>query len=155
MDTVRVLTLPIAGRFILWHAWREAPAATGPPKEWTSGRSLREKATLLGGALQHRAATFASAQWSKLESAPPGTLNARLFTIAQSALSRVDPSESFLKSLPSNAAVLEVLHPVRCCCCCCLLHCAEPSWCDLCYPAPPSHAALRRRHCSSGWCGGG
>jgi hypothetical protein len=51
-------------------------------------------------------------EWGKLESAREGSLRNRAFRMVQSVLSREDPKEIFLKSIPQDTPELEVIYPV-------------------------------------------
>ncbi|RMZ52555.1 hypothetical protein APUTEX25_003698, partial [Auxenochlorella protothecoides] len=50
-------------------------------------------------------------EWTKLEQAKAGTLRNRGYKLAQAVLSREDPMETFLKSVPDPPAPLEVIAP--------------------------------------------
>lgn len=77
--TVRVLVLPVFKRYYLWHAWKEAPVSSTPPKPWREGDSLQEKLKLLLGSVQRWGSKQGEQQWHKLTTAPAGTFNHRLF----------------------------------------------------------------------------
>jgi hypothetical protein len=51
-------------------------------------------------------------QWKAAQEAPQGSFNNRLYTLAQYVLSRVDPTETFLKSIPRHPQSLLVNYPV-------------------------------------------
>uniref|UniRef100_A0A383VAC5 Mitochondrial K+-H+ exchange-related-domain-containing protein n=1 Tax=Tetradesmus obliquus TaxID=3088 RepID=A0A383VAC5_TETOB len=96
---VKVLVLPVLRRYWLFHAWKEVPPQ--PPGVKPSWRDT----------VQSKVVASFQSQWTKLEAAPQGTLNHRLFKFGQYVLSKVDPSESFLKALPQQADSLDILYP--------------------------------------------
>ncbi|GAB4823824.1 hypothetical protein N2152v2_010870 [Parachlorella kessleri] len=53
-------------------------------------------------------------EWRKLEQAKEGTWKNRAYRLAQAVLAREDPQETFLKSLPTETADVEVIYPASC-----------------------------------------
>ncbi|KAL3528531.1 hypothetical protein ACH5RR_007853 [Cinchona calisaya] len=49
--------------------------------------------------------------WGKLETAPEGTLKSKMHGLGLKLLSRVKPSEIFLKSIPKEATHVEIIYP--------------------------------------------
>ncbi|KAF6256221.1 mitochondrial K+-H+ exchange-related-domain-containing protein [Scenedesmus sp. NREL 46B-D3] len=96
---VKVLVLPVLRRYWLFHAWKEVPPQ--PPGVKPSWKE----------AVQAKVMGSFQSQWAKLEAAPHGTFNHKLFKFGQYVMSKVDPSESFLKALPQQADGLEILYP--------------------------------------------
>ncbi|GBF88045.1 hypothetical protein Rsub_00757 [Raphidocelis subcapitata] len=107
-----VLVLPILRRAWLQHVCRADASAAPPPAPWTSGSTLGDKARLLAAAAQRWGAAKVDQQWHTIQTAPEGSMNGRLYRLAQWVLRRVDPDESFLKDLPSApGALVEFRHP--------------------------------------------
>lgn len=50
-------------------------------------------------------------EWKKLEQAKPGTLKNRSYKFVRHILSREDPRESFLKSVPTDGGLLDLTYP--------------------------------------------
>eukprot|EP00775_Hariotina_reticulata_P003909 gene3909-4163_t len=99
MGVARVLVLPVYRRYWLYHAWTDTSKAEQAAPQTLVGR------------LQTKALETFRQQWNKIEAAPAGTFNNRLYRLAQYLMSRVDPSETFLKALPQQADALEIRYP--------------------------------------------
>ena len=56
---VRVLSVPVLGRYWLYHAWQEAavPASNKAVKHWREGANLEERSKLLFSSLQTTVST--------------------------------------------------------------------------------------------------
>lgn len=133
MASVKALALPIFRRYWLWHSWeisnsgaiasRAAAASTTPAslqathletKTWRDGHTLEERFALAGDQLLNKFQQRLGAEWHKLESARDGSLRNRMYRLAQAVLSREDPQETFLKSVPTDHTEMLVLYPGSC-----------------------------------------
>jgi hypothetical protein len=131
MTSFKALALPIFRRYWLWNAWevsgtgaaisRAAAASTTPAslqathletKTWRDGHTLEERFALAGDQLLSKFQTQLRTEWSKLENARDGSLRNRMYRLAQAVLSREDPQETFLKSVPTDHAEMLILYPV-------------------------------------------
>jgi hypothetical protein len=130
MSSAKALALPIFRRYWLWNAWevsgtgaasRAAAASSTTPtslqathletKTWRDGHTLEERFALAGDQLLSKFQRQLSAEWNKLESARDGTFRNRMYRLAQAVLSREDPHETFLKSVPTGHTEMLVLYP--------------------------------------------
>ncbi|PNH05484.1 hypothetical protein TSOC_008254 [Tetrabaena socialis] len=109
----KVLVVPVYRGSWLYCTWTEcqAQAATERALHWTQGASLQDKATLLGKELSTKINAVAQRQWRSMQASDEGTFKNRVYKLAQWVLSKEDPTETFLKSLPREACALEVIHP--------------------------------------------
>ncbi|GIL54817.1 hypothetical protein Vafri_10503 [Volvox africanus] len=110
----KVLVVPVYQKHWLYHVWLESTAgdaAAEHPTNWTNGKSLQEKASFLGKELSYKVKVAAAKQWRSIQAAEEGTFKNTLHRLAQWVLSREDPRETFLKSLPLRAHSLEIIYP--------------------------------------------
>ncbi|GLI71157.1 hypothetical protein VaNZ11_016258 [Volvox africanus] len=110
----KVLVVPVYQKHWLYHVWLESTAedaAAEHTTHWTNGKSLQEKASFLGKELSFKVKVAAAKQWRSIQAAEEGTFKNTLHRLAQWVLSREDPRETFLKSLPLRAHSLEIIHP--------------------------------------------
>jgi len=130
MATVKALVLPVFRRYWLWNSWeisnsaavasRAAAASTTSAstqatnfktKTWRDGHTLEERFALAGDQVLNKFKQRLGAEWHKLESARDGSLRNRMYRLAQAVLSREDPQEIFLKSVPTDHTEMLVLYP--------------------------------------------
>ncbi|KXZ43407.1 hypothetical protein GPECTOR_91g561 [Gonium pectorale] len=111
---VKVVVVPVYQKHWLYQAWIESPAAEASDRalHWTQGGSIQEKASLLGKEIGSKISHAAQQQWQSVQAAEEGTFKDRLYQLATWVLSKEDPAETFLKSVPRDAAWLEVIHPI-------------------------------------------
>ena len=127
MASVKALALPIFRRYWLWSAWEvsgsgaaatatsvSSPATQLATKTWRDGHTLEERFALAGDQLLHKFQKLLGAEWHKLESARDGSFRNRMYRLAQAVLSREDPQETFLKSVPTDHTEMLVLYPSSC-----------------------------------------
>ncbi|KAL6771274.1 hypothetical protein ACKKBF_B34620 [Auxenochlorella protothecoides x Auxenochlorella symbiontica] len=109
---MKAAVLPIFRSQWLWHAWSvESAQPLVKAPHWRTGRNLEERIQLLSEALKVKFQEKLMGEWTKLEQAKEGTLRNRGYKLAQAVLSREDPMETFLKSVPDPPAPLEVIAP--------------------------------------------
>ena len=134
MIKAKALALPIFRRYWLWTVWETshpppitpssvASAASSTPHHphqphgfaasrlWKAGKTLEEKFTNVGIWMNDTFQQRLRSEWGKLEGAREGTLRNWGYRLAQSVLSREDPQETFLKSVPADHADLMVIYP--------------------------------------------
>ena len=114
-ERATALVIPIFRRYWLWHGWKD-PMANVQMKEalkpWRQGATLEEKFSLLIQRLNIALMNRVMKEWHQLESAKEGTLRNKGYRLAQSVLSREDPKETFLKSIPREvSAELKIIYP--------------------------------------------
>uniref|UniRef100_A0A1D1ZPN6 Uncharacterized protein n=1 Tax=Auxenochlorella protothecoides TaxID=3075 RepID=A0A1D1ZPN6_AUXPR len=109
---MKAAVLPIFRSQWLWHAWSgESAQVLVKAPHWRTGRNLEERIQLLSETLKVKFQEKLMGEWTKLEQAKAGTLRNRGYKLAQAVLSREDPMETFLKSVPDPPAPLEVIAP--------------------------------------------
>ncbi|RWW26788.1 hypothetical protein GW17_00008810 [Ensete ventricosum] len=117
----RLVVFPIKGRS--WCFSRSAESASGadssstpPPRLrdlWrrisSHGRSVQESAEIVGDFIADKM----NRAWTGLEKAPAGTLKSRIHSLGLRLLSRVKPSEIFLKSVTKDITTVEITYPAK------------------------------------------
>jgi hypothetical protein len=120
---IEALVLPIFRRYWLWTAV-ERPNGANPAlnlerinrtrRDSLAGErnvTLEDKFQRFGQRWASRAQARLMVEWNKLENAKEGTFRNYGYRLAQAVLSREDPRESFLKSVPTGAAQVEIKYP--------------------------------------------
>ena len=101
--------------FWLWNAWRPtvvgASEAESSLKRWADGFNLEDKMEIMNQKLSNTMYQKFVKEWRKLETAKPGSLKHWAYKLAQKVLSREDPRESFLKSVPTDGGILDIQYP--------------------------------------------
>jgi hypothetical protein len=118
---IEALVLPIFRRYWLWTAVERPNGATTALNLERINRTrshagernvtLEDKFQRFGQRWASRAQARLMAEWNKLENAKEGTFRNYGYRLAQAVLSREDPQESFLKSVPTGAAQVEIKYP--------------------------------------------
>lgn len=117
----RLVVFPIKGRS--WCFSRSAESVSGadssstPPPGlrdlWrrisSHGRSAQESAEIVGDFIADKM----NRAWTGLEKAPAGTLKSRIHSLGLRLLSRVKPSEIFLKSVTKDITTVEITYPAN------------------------------------------
>ncbi|KAJ9521118.1 hypothetical protein QJQ45_022869, partial [Haematococcus lacustris] len=113
---VKVLVVPVYRRHWMFHAWvdgtGEQLASKGEAEWWKQGSTLQERASALGAHLNRKLNSTVSQQWQLMEASKEGTFRNWMYRLALGVLSREDPNETFLKSIPSPPARRPVNPPV-------------------------------------------
>ena len=123
MSKFKVFTIPVFRRYWLWTAKEVATTAATEPsgaitsaaraaRSWRDGNTLEDKFSILGQQISDKFQQRLGVEWHKLESAREGTLRNRGYRLAQAVLAREDPLETFLKSVPTEHANVQVVFPV-------------------------------------------
>lgn len=125
MSKFKVFALPVFRRYWLWTAKEVASgtAAAAEPsaaintaaraaRSWRDGHTLEDKFSILGEQVVNKFQQRLGTEWHKLESAREGTIRNRGYRLAQGILSREDPMETFLKTVPTEHASVQVVYPV-------------------------------------------
>lgn len=128
---IEALVVPIFRRYWLWTAIERPNASTTmmtKVQQPTNSSSVRgdwrgteasslQKVTLeerfqsMGQRIASRAQARLMVEWKKLENAKEGSLRSYGYRLAQAVLSREDPQESFLKSIPTGAVQVDIKYP--------------------------------------------
>jgi hypothetical protein len=123
LSKINCIVVPIVSRtnaskpsaFWLWNAWRPATVGGSEPepslKRWADGFNLEDKMEIMNQKLSNTMYQKFAKEWRKLEAAKPGTLKNWAYKLAQRVLSREDPRESFLKSVPTDGGILDIQYP--------------------------------------------
>ncbi|GAX80380.1 hypothetical protein CEUSTIGMA_g7819.t1 [Chlamydomonas eustigma] len=111
-NCTKVLVLPVYRRTWLLHAWNEATTnqAISAP-DWKTGASLQEKLSMASLQIKYKFDSTVKTQWRELQAAKEGSFRSYLYRLAQLVLSREDPVESFLKTVPKETNRVEVMFP--------------------------------------------
>lgn len=121
---IEALVLPIFRRYWLWTAVESRPNGATPAvnlerinrarRDSLAGEgnvTLEDRFQRFGQRWASRAQARLMAEWNKLENAKEGTFRNYGYRLAQAVLSREDPQESFLKSIPTGPAQVEIKYP--------------------------------------------
>lgn len=112
VNSLKGFTKP-QSQFWLWNAWRpsEQAVASGALRRWRDGFNLEDKMEIMNQNLSNTMYQKFITEWKKLEVAPQSSLKGKWYKFIQLILSREDPRESFLKSVPTDGGVLDVSYP--------------------------------------------
>lgn len=112
VNSLKACTKP-QSQFWLWNAWRPAEQSTGSGqlRRWRDGFNLEDKMEIMNQNLSNKMYEKFVTEWKKLEAAPQSSLKGRWYKFIQLILSRENPRESFLKSVPTDGGTLDIIYP--------------------------------------------
>lgn len=100
-------------QFWLWNAWSPSERGMSPGnlRRWRDGFNLEDKMEIMNQNLSNKMYQKFITEWRKLEAAPQSSIKGKWYKFIKLVLSRENPRESFLKSVPTDGGILDVLYP--------------------------------------------